>query len=51
MESNDAPIRELFVEELAEIKGGYDPLEKLGIWQWINEHLYTTLACGEEGPC
>ncbi len=41
-------IRELFIEELAEVKGGNDPLEK--IRQWIRENFNTTHACGEEGP-
>jgi hypothetical protein len=44
-----APIRELFIEELAEVKGGTnDPLEKVK-W-WIRELLVTTYGCGEEGP-
>lgn len=54
MERKDAPARELFIEELAEVKGGTgveEILDKLAVWQWIKEHLYTTLACGEEGPC
>ena len=46
--TNDAPaIRELFVEELAEVKGG-NPIE------WLCEKVfggcYTTQACCEEGP-
>ena len=46
-----APLRELFIEELEEVAGG-NPLEKLAIWQWIQEKLVTntTHACGEEGP-
>ncbi len=48
-------MRELFIEELAEVKGGVNPIEqvldKLALWQKIKENLYTTLACGEEGPC
>ena len=44
------PMRELFIEELAEVTGGANPLEKLGIWQWLREQLMTTHACGEEGP-
>lgn len=47
----DAPLRELFIEELAEVTGGVDgpdPLEKV---RWlIREYLYTTHACGEEVP-
>jgi hypothetical protein len=47
-------MRELFIEELAEVRGGQtidDILDASGIWQWIQERLYTTLACGEEGSC
>ncbi|MDQ4026365.1 MAG: hypothetical protein M3217_12900 [Actinomycetota bacterium] len=47
-----APVRELFIEELAGVTGGADnPLEKV-LW-WVRENLvtYSTLACGEEGPC
>ncbi|HEV2757797.1 MAG TPA: hypothetical protein VG318_18710 [Actinomycetota bacterium] len=44
------PIRELFIEELTDVTGGTNPLEKLGIWQWLREQLVTTHACGEEGP-
>lgn len=45
--TNDAPrIRELFVEELAEVRGG-NPIE------WVKEQLggggATTYACCEEG--
>lgn len=43
-------MRELFVEELAEVTGGSsDPLEK--IKQWINDQFQTTHACCEEGQC
>lgn len=48
-------MRELFIEELAEVRGGVNPideiLDRLDTWQWIKERLYTTMACGEEGPC
>ena len=44
-------MRELFIEELAEVRGGADPLESLGIYQWIKDNWNTTLACGEDGPC
>lgn len=47
-------MRELFIEELAEAKGGQgvdEVLDKLALWHWIKENLYTTHACGEEGPC
>ena len=47
-----APVRELFIEELAEVTGGANPLEKLALWQWLKDQLitHTTHACGEEGP-
>lgn len=48
MERKDA-VRELFIEELAEVKGGVDPLDK--VWQWVRDQFGpTTDACGEEGP-
>ncbi len=37
-------MRELFIEELAEVTGGADPLYEL------RKHLVTTTACGEEIP-
>jgi hypothetical protein len=44
-------MRELFIEELAEVRGGADPiggiLDKL---DWVREKLVTTTACGEEIP-
>lgn len=40
----EPPIRELFVEELAEVRGGESGLlDKIGC-------CYTTMACCEEGP-
>lgn len=50
-DTNGAELRELFVEELAEIKGGgpedlVNPSPELGVCQ----HWLTTQACGEEGP-
>jgi hypothetical protein len=60
MERNEArtpPIRELFSEELAEVKGGADPLEKVrrafaDYWDTIDDYFLTTYACGEEiVPC
>lgn len=48
-DKDQAPMRELFIEELAEVTGG-NPLEKLAIWQWLKEQFNTTHACGEEGP-
>jgi hypothetical protein len=43
-------MRELFIEELAEVRGGAEPLDKL--MQWVRENFVTmtTHACGEEGP-
>ena len=47
-------MRELFIEELAEVTGGADPiggiLDKLAVWDWIKDQLVTTTACGEEIP-
>jgi hypothetical protein len=46
-------MRELFIEELAQVQGGQDVediLDKLALWHWIKENVFTTLACGEEGP-
>jgi hypothetical protein len=51
-------MRELFIEELAEVRGGAgaeEALEKMteyGISS-VGEHLpiYSTMACGEEGSC
>ncbi|MDQ3952174.1 MAG: hypothetical protein M3279_04290 [Actinomycetota bacterium] len=51
MERKDAPVRELFIEELAEVTGGVtgpDPLEK--VRYIVREYLMTTHACGEEVP-
>lgn len=43
------PMRELFIEELVEVQGGQDPLDRFAIWKWLQEQLYnTTMACGEE---
>ncbi|MDQ3952176.1 MAG: hypothetical protein M3279_04300 [Actinomycetota bacterium] len=55
MERKDA-LRELFIDELAEVRGGRsvdDVFGKLTDIEWLNEHLelYSTMACGEEGPC
>ena len=58
MKREDAPVRELFIEELAEVRGGQDPydtlmekLRKVADWERLKELFYTTLACGEEGSC
>lgn len=51
-------MRELFIEELVEVRGGAGVeavLEKLTAWGISDaaEHitLESTMACGEEGPC
>ena len=45
-------IRELFIHELAEIRGGDPNVSGRPIWDYVCAHVYTTLACGEEyGPC
>ena len=45
-------MRELFIEELAEVTGGAGPVEetldKFALWHWVKQHLVTTMACGEE---
>ena len=54
MEDRKPVLRELFIEELAEVRGGVDPIEKISSsvsWERIKELFYTTHACGEEGPC
>ena len=44
---NPAPaVRELFIEELGEVRGGADPLEK--VRQLIDQYLVTTYGCNEE---
>ncbi len=46
-------FRELFIDELAEIRGG-DPeiVSGPGLRELLCAQHYTTLACGEEyGPC
>lgn len=51
----DERMRELFIEELAEVRGGTTPNDAYPLTEieWLNEHLeiYSTMACGEEGPC
>ena len=49
-------VHELFIEELAEVRGGrsfQDAFSRLTDIEWLNEHIeiYSTMACGEEGPC
>lgn len=50
MDERKPALRELFIEELAEVTGGAssDPLEK--VRYLIREYLVTTHACGEEIP-
>ena len=51
MDERKPAVRELFIEELAEITGGVtgpDPLEK--VRYIVKEYLVTTHACGEEVP-
>ncbi len=46
---NSPKIRELFIEELAEVQGG-GPVEELldRVAAEPNLPIYTTMACGEE---
>lgn len=39
-------MRELFVEELADVRGGADPLQK--VKDALEDCLTTTYGCGEE---
>ena len=48
MDGRNPAVRELFIEELAEVKGGVDPLDK--IMQWVRDQFVTTGGCNEEGP-
>lgn len=48
-------MRELFIEELVEVRGGADPirpiLDKVGVWaDWVEDQLVMTTACGEGMP-
>ncbi|MDQ3956876.1 MAG: hypothetical protein M3273_00985 [Actinomycetota bacterium] len=50
-EKETGKVRELFIEELAEVHGGTgNPLKELV--QWVRDQLvvYSTMACCEEGP-
>lgn len=51
MEEQKPLMRELFIEELAEVTGGADPLEK--VRELVERYLVTTYGCGEEiiSPC
>lgn len=44
-------VRELFIDELGEVRGGADPLEK--VRQLVEQYLLTTYGCNEEliSPC
>lgn len=49
---DNSKMRELFVEELAAVTGGADPLEKVKqAIQDIKDGWNTTHACCEEGQC
>lgn len=48
MQEQKPVIRELFIDELAEVKGGSDPLDR--VWQFIRDQFVTTGGCNEEGP-
>ena len=55
MDRNEA-VRELFIEELAEVRGGVEvqgAFQPLTQTKWFSENIevYSTMACGEEGPC
>ena len=46
----DTAVRELFIEELADVKGGAgNPVKEL--LDWIRGGGNTTQACCEEGQC
>jgi hypothetical protein len=48
-EAAEGKVRELFIEELVEVRGGSDdPLAK--VRQFIKDNFQTTYACCEEGP-
>lgn len=47
-EADTPKVRQLFIEELEQVKGGSDGPDLRRI---IRELLLTTMACGEEGPC
>ena len=51
MDDRDPVMRELFIEELAEVTGGADPLQK--VRELVERYLVTTYGCGEEviSPC
>lgn len=48
---NNPMMRELFIDELAQITGGSDPLEKVREIIRDIKDPNTTMACCEEGQC
>lgn len=52
MDERSQWFRELFIDELAEIRGGDPEISRDPLRDLLCAHHYTTLACGEEtGPC
>ena len=53
MERAENTRRELFIHELAEVRGGDPEIVNTGpLWSVICSQVYSTMACGEEyGPC
>jgi hypothetical protein len=52
MDERSGRFRELFIDELAEIRGGDPDIVSVDLRELLCRHHYTTLACGEEtGPC
>ena len=48
----DSKMRELFIDELAEVTGGTDPLERVKeAYRELKDGGNTTHACCEEGQC
>ncbi|HYP22739.1 MAG TPA: hypothetical protein VEV43_04125 [Actinomycetota bacterium] len=49
---DNSNIRELFIDELSQVTGGADPLERVKqIVADIKDGWETTQACCEEGQC
>lgn len=53
MDSKAGTLRELFIHELAEVRGGDPEITPKGpVWDYVCGQVYSTMACGEEyGPC
>ena len=53
MEGKREKVRELFIHELAEVRGGDPEIVSGGpVWDYLCGQVYSTMACGEEvGPC